>query len=415
MDKTKNRAFLTLIISDLFLWDVLEKIHTHFAFLYLGIIFLVFVFAYKKIILHRYEIWLFLFLIVHGVFSIALMKNSPTLFLKQLLPIIFCFTCFSSIIDGCDITEIFHKYWISAILMSCFGIVEVGLAFVHKIVPPFFIFSQLGSGIRFIWLASLCREPSFLGYYLAPAVAAILMKIICTDEVNKKELNYIKVIPSVLILFAMFMTFSTTAYIGIVTALVIGWLSKKFNFSKILIIFAILIGIFLIYNLIPEIRERINDVFMLFSNSGQTGNYVTNLSSYTYYSNFVVSLRGFISSFGIGNGLGSYPLIYKKFNIGGWYETNLMLNASDGNSMLFRVLAELGVIGLVGIAFFLVKYFPSKNNKYYIYSCSLLTLFIMLLIRQGNYTHGGIILFVCLYYQCYKKGTRYAESGKSNG
>lgn len=409
MDKTKNRVFLTLIISDLFLWDVLEKIHTYFAFLYLGIIFLFFVFIYKKIILHRNEIVLFIFLILHGVFSITLMNNSPTLFVKQLLAIIFCFTCFSSIIDGCDITEIFHKYWISAILMSCFGIVEVGLAFVHKIVPPFFIFSKLGSGIRFIWLASLCREPSFLGYYLAPAVAAILMKIICTDEVNKEELNYIKAIPSVLILFAMFMTFSTTAYIGIVTALVIGWLSRKINFSKLLLIFAILIGVVLIYNLIPDIRERIYDLFALFSNDGRAGNNVTNLSSFTFYSNFVVSIRGFLDSFGMGNGLGSYPLIYEKFNIGGWNGTNIMLNSNDGNSMLFRIITELGIFGIAFIVLFLVKYFPNKNNKYYIYSCSMLTLFIMLLIRQGNYTHGGIILFVCLYYKCYKQGTRYGK------
>ena len=69
---------------------------------------------------------------------------------------------------------------------------------------------------------------------------------------------------------------------------------------------------------------------------------------------------------------------------------------------MLRIITELGVIGIIGVVWFIKKNY-SKKLEYNLLSNSILVLFLMLLFRMGNYTHAGSIMYICLYIKIKKE------------
>ena len=128
-----------------------------------------------------------------------------------------------------------------------------------------------------------------------------------------------------------------------------------------------------------------------------------------------VAVQNFKQNPLFGSGLGSHEIAFDKYNLnymlGGIYE----FFAPDANSMFLRILSELGIMGVLFTFMFIFKFFVSKSlggaedETYWLISNAILVIIFTQLLRQGNYTYNGFILFACMYYYNKLKYIEYTE------
>lgn len=399
MEVDRQKIGLYGIFILMFFWDVIEYTVPNLTYAILALLLLLCT-DIKKIRLNKGFLLVMLLIILQGCINIIIGNESCQLLIKQVASISLCFIAYDNIISSFSPRKIMSVYWKAAFYMALIGDVEALLSLTNNPavtkLPIVFTYTVFEGAVGpFPRLASLCHEPSFLGYFLAPAVCMYLGKIIIpelTDDSLDVLNNKFEVI---IILAAYIMTFSSVAYFGLATMLIILWWQKGFSFNKLIIPVLIILLFLFAYNNVADFRMRINDTWNVFNGLSQTS--TVNLSSFTYYANWNVARKSFLQTKGIGSGIGSYQNMFDRFNIGDWGLSGLNLNREDGNSAFFRILTELGIVGILGVIYFLGKYFRRPKDKYTVYSCAILTLIVMFMLRQGNYTHAGSVMFICLY------------------
>lgn len=400
--RIRNKDFLLyLVFSILFFWDLIER---HFPKLQFIILLVVLILNLNKINRHitKKFVGISILVFLQGFFNIIFGNNNLQSFLIQYFSIIVCYLVFSYVVRKYDSIKIISIYWKTAFIMSLFGILEILLSlfkvsFNSKVLSLFintsFTYPVIGPLPR---IASLCNEPSFLGYFLAPSIFLIIYSFYKRDFSFVKFNGKIRIIQSCTIFIVYLLTFSTISYIGIIISFILIFINEKCTLKKIMIPIVAAVCVLLLYTMIPDFRMRIDDTYKIFFNENTNGETV-NLSTYTFYANSRVAKESIISTCGLGTGLGSYKFQFDKYNIGAWGESELNLNREDGNSMLFRIPTELGIFGIISVFLFLIYYGKKSKGKNRVYAMSLLTLFLMTVLRMGNYTHGGIWLYICLY------------------
>ena len=394
----------------MFFWDQIEVIAPNTQFILLLIPFIQCLTSGKKRCFTKRLGLLAGIVFLHGVVNIVAGNDNISLFIIQYGSIFFCIVVFETIIENYTVNKIFSIYWKAAFIMSVIGVIEVVLCiFNNPILANIpIVFSNTAYSSKAVWIfpriCALCQEPSFLGYFLAPAMGIIVFQLIAPEYIDKDFLLVKRKFACLCIAVTYMMTFSFVAYVGLALMILAAWWSKGISIKKLLIpIFAIAIAV-ITYLTIADIRLRIDDTIAVFT--GAKSGSMVNLTSYTYYSNWTVAMNSFKSSFGFGTGLGSYRFMFDKFNLGEWGMSGIAFNREDGNSMLFRIMVELGVLGIIAVIYFIKKYFPQKNRMNYVFGISIFVLMVMLLFRMGNYTHGALVLFVCLYRKCQTEQNR---------
>ena len=138
--------------------------------------------------------------------------------------------------------------------------------------------------------------------------------------------------------------------------------------------------------------------YQISDNNTNLENYkkTTNESSYTLILNLQISYNTFKNHMLFGCGLGSYKKIflsnYEKYD-NKWHAIVRGL----------RMMAELGLIGIFIILFFIFRYYiydfyDSKHITFLILNDSVLVLLIIRLLRNGSYFSEGFFIFALLYY-----------------
>jgi hypothetical protein len=138
-----------------------------------------------------------------------------------------------------------------------------------------------------------------------------------------------------------------------------------------------------------------------------------NSSSFALLSNFQITVEGVKDHPISGVGLGSYEMLFhEKFDqlFGTRFETKYgRSNFNDANSMFLRLLAETGIIGCSLFLYFIVAFLIKKKispdlRSFYLISINhgMFILFIIRLIRCGNYLSDGMFFFIFLFYYSYK-------------
>ncbi len=414
----KNDISLIIAFMTILFWDLIEQNFPNFQFVILGLLLIYNIGRIKKYINGRFVL-IFTIIFLHGTINCILGNNRFTTFIIQLGSIIVSYLAFSCAIDKCKYRKIFGYYWKTAFIMSIFGCLEIFFSMINASIatriPLLFINTTFTSKVVGVFprIAALCNEPSFLGYFLAPAVFLIVYSFI-----NKKS-EYItfnekkRFIQAICILTVYLMTFSTVSYMGLIFMFIIIWLDKGISWQKIIIPILAVFCVLFLYIKVPDFKMRVDDTYnIFFQDNSDTGS--INLSSYTYYANFNVVDKSIRYTYGLGTGLGSYRYLFDMYNIGAWGNSGLNLNREDGNSMMFRVGAELGIFGILGICVFLLKYLPRDKEKK-VFAYALLSLFFMIIMRMGNYTHGGIWLYIVLYIKLFREcnNRKLAENRKS--
>ncbi|WEA02321.1 hypothetical protein [Mucilaginibacter sp. SJ] len=204
----------------------------------------------------------------------------------------------------------------------------------------------------------------------------------------------------IVIIVAFLLSMSSIGYIGMLIGFVI--IKKKINiFATITLTFvSVLIG-FLAYNYIDNVKFRANDTFGIF-NEFDVSN--VNSSTLALATNSYVTFQVLKSNVFIGHGIGSHPLSSKQYiyNITGieGYSDNeelMFINSTDADSLTLRILSELGLIGFIGVCYFIIKNYCGYQDNYQI-SRGIILYFLYKLFREGHYFPAEMYFFVFIYY-----------------
>ena len=261
--------------------------------------------------------------------------------------------------------------------------------------------SIIPGGILGLRVNSIISEPSGLAIVLMPAVYVAIYNLFRKETfiINKKQ--------SLIILFVLVLTSSSTGLIGLIVAFMLA--SDTLNVRYIAIGAAISIGGgYAAYYNIDEFRSRVDtSIGLWIDDDFKLEN--TNSSSFVLYNNLHVASENLKEHPIFGTGLGSHETAYEKYSL-----TNTVVlydfsfNTKDGNSMLIRLLSETGLLGAGFILLILFRSFVHKNqnselNEYRIVSQGLFILIFVTLLRQGNYMLNGFPLIMLMYYYTKKE------------
>lgn len=408
----KNMA-LIIALTNIALWDYLDNV-VPFAPFIIMIVEAVVIWVVRRdieLVGIKNVLIVSFIILLHQIICILQNQTTMEAFVKQFVLIFICYICYMITFSGFKVRTIFKGYYIFAIFIACVVffqeiVVVLGIPVIDKL-PVVFEFSmyyyKVAAGL--IRANAFFREPSFLVYVLTPAVYVSLL--ILANKFSERDRTYNKIV-ALMIVLSYLLSFSSIGLIGLMLMIVWIVLKSNWNWKTVLAVIGA-VGFFIIaYVGIPDVKMRVDDTIeaITVQDLNELGSNDVNLSSITLVSHAHLAAKIFAETSGWGAGLGSYAENYDRYMQDiSEYSYMLGYNREDANSMLLRMLAEVGIIGIVLLIMFLVHYYPSKVSKenmfYQHVSDGLLILFALRLFRQGNYVHGGFFFFVCLYMLVY--------------
>lgn len=354
----------------------------------------------------------FLFMIfcvgIHAIINIINKNDTIILMAKQIIGITVSFTFYYNIIDNKQkVHEIFKKYVSFSKYIAIFSIIQQ-VAHIFHISPIYdmrwIVKEQLAPANTLYRSMTIFREPSELALILFPSAFLSLYYFI--GQYRKNLYGITNKITSLIIIVGYFFTFSSSGYIGILIGCIFIWIEyfqHKHIFKQFCILGTIIIIFFTLYNVVPVFKLRLNDTISVLKNHSNIGK--SNISSQTIIINMNIAKESILNTKGFGSGLGSHIISYNKYiNKLELSNVKYFFNKEDANSLLLRVISELGLIGITIILIFLYK---NRNNEINtinnIYSKTCLLYFLLRFLRYGHYFYGGLWMFVVIYIILSKK------------
>ena len=357
-------------------------------------------------------------LLLHSAWSIAVHGNSFGSAAQQLVGIAATLATFYYVfrLNGFDTTKLFSIYLRGCVVVGAIGLFQL-LSFAIDFragydlawfMPEYHLqLNQLG----ILRVQSLMLEPAHLGIVVSAGIFVAVLR--ATGGAAHLMPRW----HAVVILAAAVATFSSVAYAAILVSLALAALHRG-QVGALLGGVAVAAACLLLYNLVPDVRVRVDDsvALLLYQNVA-----TANLSSLTLYNNAHVAWESLLATDLFGGGLGSHPRSFERFSLlYGMSELPLryaMLNNADASALVIRIASELGVPGLAAAAVFLARYYvPSRavsrsreaftgpGDAQWIISNAALVFLLMSLLRQGHYFNYGLPFF----------GLLYLEAGRSN-
>ncbi|MEO0553750.1 MAG: O-antigen ligase family protein [Bacteroidota bacterium] len=363
---------------------------------------IVLIYPPKLKVLVIYSIIWGLFLVANIIVKLYLSLSLFPLF-KQFVPIFIIYLSALSFLGRTDIKELFKYYVNVAFYLSVFGIVQFCLYFLGISISnnPRFIVS-IGS-LSLMRISSLLPEPSHFALVIIPAFIYLLMS------------HGMFKIRTIIILLTLLLTLSATSYITIVVTLFLYYFGRVRLKSVIGFSFVIVFSIISYYSIEP-IRFRINETIKYFDIRDFDNN--TNVSTFSLVSNLYVSLHSIRQSPLFGVGLGGHEETYYDYfrrmdlsNFQELYDRRGGINSTSGHSLLIRTISEMGVITILLVLWYLLRFRqrPMKN-EYFAISLACLSYFLARCFKIGGYFDFGLYFFVIAYYCSYAQNKAEAYS-----
>jgi hypothetical protein len=405
---------------------------------YLPIIFLLPVF-FTKYKFPRELLFILLPLLFAGLLNVLLGNNEFKNFFKIFANICINIIFYRYVMEYYEynVRKIFDMYLKGCYVVAILGLIQLGSYLINfapgynwKMWSPLnkWGYNPGGLGIR---VNSTFSEPANLGLSFSPAFFISLYTLFKNDE------QFIKKTKAIVIILVFILSFSSLAYVGIFLSIM--FFAINFGLIRYLFI-AIPVTIFLFnvaYNNATEFKQRVDGLKALFIDDimnkgvpkGETkaarGTRIRNIltrmhgSSFVLYNNTHVVMENFKKNPLFGSGLGSQEIAFQNYNlnyiIGGVYK----FNVADANSMLLRIISEVGIMGILFTLIFVFKFYISKDlgvkedDSYWLLANALLILIIAQLLRQGNYTFGGFFMYGWMYYYNFLNYKNYRNSTAS--
>jgi len=207
---------------------------------------------------------------------------------------------------------------------------------------------------------------------------------------------------TLVILVAILLANSSLGFIGLSFAVV--FLIKKPSLPKAsAIVILLLVFSLSLYKFNSGFKLRFDGT----KNALISGNVEdVNLSAFALVSNFFVGIENFKGNVLFGGGLGSHVLAYNRHiaaikgadRFKDFMGLNLIgLNSKDACSLFIRIMSELGVVGLISVFYFLIKFDVARPEGGRTISKGALIYFLLKLMREGHYFPPEMYFFVMLY------------------
>ncbi|MGZ3865333.1 MAG: O-antigen ligase family protein [Bacteroidia bacterium] len=342
--------------------------------------------------------------LVVGIFQIFLGNNEAFLFIKIWGGVLLSVSVYYYVMEYFDLNveKMFKLYLTWAYWCAVIGIIQF-VSYVIGFKQGYdygFLLNKGGHAITetgLIRISSIFLEPSQLGIMMGPAAFVSLHNIF-----RRKNYHY-KIHQSIVILIALYLSRSSTGYLGLFFAVLI--LGMNFGYILYVIVF-IVMGYFAglgLYNTVDEFKIRVDSSLALWVNNDLAYQNV-NSSSFVLYNNAHIAWTNFKEHPFFGSSLGSHPVAYDRYS----YTKSIVkvkgieFNKQDANSMFFRLMSETGLFGLIFMFLLIftcfVGYNGDDNDNHWIISGAVLIIILLYLLRQGNYFLNGFPFFVWLYY-----------------
>jgi O-Antigen ligase len=393
-------VYVTIFVSSIVFFKEPFEGYLHYLIFLLFLPFFIIRFGFPKL---PFQI-LFLPLIV-GIMYIALGSNTWPQFLKIFIGVFLSSTFYYYVFHfyDMDVERLFKLYLKGCVIVAIIGLIQfLSYKIGFKLGYDYsFIFNKWGivkntqSGIR---LNSIFSEASQLAIMLGPACFVAFHAIVFGER------KFYNLLQSVIVIITLLLSTSSTGYFGLfVIAVLIG-----INYGKLVnVLFGIAILLttsYMLYNYSPEFKSRIDSSKGLWIDGDFSLDNV-NSSSFVLYNNYTVAINNFKKSPLFGTGLGSHQYAFEKYSLTSDKKfLDITFNKSDANSLFLRLLSETGLMGVIFMLIFIVKFFvkrkldDSNNNYHWIISNSILVIILLYLLRQGNYFLNGFPFFMLLYY-----------------
>lgn len=368
-----------------------------------GIQFVILILALKRIrIVYAFAVAL-AFVFAQSFITVILGTDTFTLFLQQFISICITATYWFTFVDENNIIVYLHLYKQLAIftaLVSIFQYIMSLLGVASLATMSWLIEDQQRTPVG--RSAAFLNEPSYCALVLFPMVFFGIYQVL--GRYKAAQTFRLKLWEFVIIFAGFFFTGSSTGFFGVMVSVLVILLEYGVSYKQVFILLLAVICLGTVYNKVSFIHQRLNDTVSLASGKGNLGS--VNLSTQSLVVNKNIAVDSFKETHGLGGGMGSHPLSYDKFV--DQYGPNIALqNNFDANSLMLRIISELGIIGIGLLIGLLYAYRFRKNSEsgvtmYKIISRMCLCYIFMRLFRFGHYFDCGLYMFVAMYYQCYR-------------
>lgn len=389
-----------------------------FDFYHYYLIYFLFILNYmkKKKPVKLFERWFLISLMIlfAGSFLAALMYSIPVFgLIKQVIGFVFSSVAYYTFIrfNDFNLQKVFNLYLKISIWVASFAIFEE-FAKLFGLGIPFHHYKTVKMGFHRVW--SIMGEPYFLAVVLIPALfyyGALLLG-------NKSYRDRSVFIRFGIIFTGTVFTFSSAGFMAIgFMAIAIAWEKGFFSFQKgrIILLPFIIIGVFSAYQYMQknmyEFRTKMNQTIFAFQTPVITQFMLDQMNSSTFalFSNFKIAQISFkrnpILSSGLGSHSYNYDRVFTEVFDPKYLERFGELNKYDANSMFIRMISETGLLGLGMFFWFMFKYRVKRKwlevpelTNFVIINHGIFILFIVRLVRTGNYIGNGFFFFFFLYY-----------------
>lgn len=429
--------FSVIFISSI----ILFKTPFEFYISYIGLIILLFAWLFKFKFPSQI-LYLFLPLLVFGIINIVFDNNTFSFFIKIYANIFVAVLFFYYVFEyyDRDIVRFFSIYMTWSYVAAIIGIIQlisykIGFApgYDYKILFGFNKWGVTPGGLG-IRVNSIFCEPSYVGSTLGPAFFISFYNIVF----NKAY--FITKLQGLIIITTYLLSTSSVAYLGIFITLIL--LLINFGIVRYLVVVVpfILILFYFTYNNVSEFRTRMDGLKALYvdnilekeagkdNRGGFMVQYTRKLyllktvhgSSFVQYNNYIIAKNNFFANPLFGTGLGSHQYIFSKYDmsylLGGEYDNNV----ADANSMFLRTVSETGLFGVIFLFLFIRRNYVKRDpdhpeaDYHWLISNAVLVIILLQLARQGNYTFGGFMAFMWLYYYTKLDYFKFLEKGEES-
>jgi hypothetical protein len=247
----------------------------------------------------------------------------------------------------------------------------------------------------FFRVYGLSTEPAHFAILLTPAVFIAIRRLFFKG-VDSSFLNRsFSKNKSIVIISAFLMTFSLSGYVSLL--IIILFLTfQKSSFKRVFFSILVILVMLILMFQIPGIKTRVASIYIknetLASNGG-------NLSTFDIVSNALVAKDAFLDHPLIGKGLNTHRISYDQY-IGRYFKNiYFVLNKEGGSSMYLRIVSEFGMIGVIGILFFFMKYRIRfvLNNELKLFNDMALISLLTCTLRMGGYLEPWLWFLVAVY------------------
>lgn len=367
-----------------------------------GIEFVILMLSFKQIRIIYSVVIALAIVFFQSYLSVLLGTNTFTLFLQQFICICITAAYWFTFINDQNIMEYLYFYKILAIftaLVSIFQYIMSLLGISSLATMSWLIRAQSSTPVG--RSAAFLNEPSYCALVLFPLVFFGIYQLIgrykSAQVIRLNLLEYIIIFPG------FFFTGSSTGFFGVSVSIVVILLEYGISYKQVVILLLAVLCLGTVYSKVTFIHQRLNDSMSLVSGKERLD--TVNLSTQSLIVNEKIAVDSFETTKGFGGGMGSHPLSYDKF-VGNYGPNILTQNKLDANSLMLRIISELGIAGILILVILLYHYrFRKDNNSdvanYKIISRMCLCYIFMRLFRFGHYFDCGLYMFIAIYYQCY--------------